>query len=99
MLAADVLAEPWLLGIGPITVEVGSAVGVGLGADLQAATKAASALAANATSQNRRGAWASIDWDSPVKAGLGLFCLIVVGLHLDGAEMYFSHPWDLTTFH
>ena len=89
MVAPDVLAEPWLLGIGPITAEVGSAGGAGLGADLQAATKAAAALAANANSQNRRGGLASNGTASPVKAGLGLSCLIVVGLEFSKVDIYF----------
>ena len=82
-----------------MTAEVGSAAGAGLGADLQAATKAAAALTANASSQNRRGALASSGRDSPVKAGLGLSCLIVVGLELSRVGMYFPYRLNLTTFH
>lgn len=58
MVAAEERAEPWLLGIGPITGDDGPTDGVdssGLGADLQAAINAAVAVATRASSQNRRG--------------------------------------------
>ena len=62
-MAAELRAEPCAAGIGPMTGEEGSGIGItttGLGgsgnAVLQAVTKPAVALDTNATSQKRRGA-------------------------------------------
>ena len=88
-MATEDLAEPWLLGIGPTTGELGSAAvaaGSDLGADLQAAISAAVAVAAMASSQNRRGAPASCcpaeqsDVPTDVRGDelRGVSCLIVV---------------------
>lgn len=64
MVAAELRAEPSLLGIGPTTGDEGSGMGVGVATDLggssgvllQATSRAATALDTVATSQKRRGA-------------------------------------------
>ena len=81
MVATEVFAEPWLLGIGPMTAGAGSAAGADLGADLQAAISAAAVLAASAINQKRRGAPASVAWDSLVKLEMGWCCLIFLALN------------------
>lgn len=63
MVAAEVLADPCELGIGPITGDEGSLAGAagsgfGFGGDLQAATTAAAAAVSIDSIQNLRGAYA-----------------------------------------